>query len=96
MVNDDHLAVTAIRKKSDHIEYDVFAYGRIDPFILDMVADELKEAGRHLRVLRDGTIPRIPRATAEHPTKLRPMPRTLSTYASDTTYPSETRSHGTT
>ena len=34
MFSDDHLAVTAIRKKSDHIEYDVFAYGRIDPFIL--------------------------------------------------------------
>ena len=45
MVNDDHLAVTAIRKKSHHIEYDVFAYGRVDPFILDMVADALKKQG---------------------------------------------------
>ena len=45
MANDDHLAVTAIRKKSDHIEYDVFAYGSVDPFILDMVADELKKQG---------------------------------------------------
>ena len=45
MVNDDHLAVTAIRKESNRIEYDVFAYGRVDPFILDMVADELKKQG---------------------------------------------------
>ena len=45
MVNSDHLAVTAIRKTSDRIEYDVFAYGRVDPFTLDMVADELKKQG---------------------------------------------------
>ena len=45
MFNDDHLTVAAMRKKSDHIEYDVFAYGRVDPFILDMVADELKKQG---------------------------------------------------
>ena len=45
MVNDDHLAVTAIRRESNRIEYDVFTYGRVAPFILDMVADELKKQG---------------------------------------------------